>query len=317
MESLVTLLRRLPLRHRRCLRWFISNTGTEQPWPKPLTGGVLLATRAKGIYKPAWTEYALSVRQTLKSLYADREPVTRPDGTWSYDYFQEKRDLEARDSLFTNLAMLKARRDQVPVGVMKQTREQPRARYRVLGVALVTGWEAGYFQLEGFNTKGYSQGLSVPRDASVELEVEGVVAQASGAFDSRNIADARERTLSAIVRRRGQPQFRQELMQAYGARCAITGCDAPDALEAAHIQKYRGPATNHLANGLLLRADLHTLFDLGLISIDSRTMTVLVSRELAHTYYEKFEGAKILMPENPLARPSTEALDAHRAEASL
>ena len=82
--------------------------------------------------------------------------------------------------------------------------------------------------------------------------------------------DGRERAIGAIVRRRGQPAFRRALLEAYHERCAVTGCDAPEALEAAHVVPYRGVATNHPANGLLLRADLHALFDLGLIAVDER-----------------------------------------------
>ncbi|WP_200883691.1 HNH endonuclease [Archangium violaceum] len=52
---------------------------------------------------------------------------------------------------------------------------------------------------------------------------------------------------------------------AYGGRCALTDCEEPRVLEAAHIFPYHGPQTNHVTNGLLLRADLHVLFDLGLL----------------------------------------------------
>ena len=44
---------------------------------------------AKGIYKPHYMEYALSVRQTLKSHYADKAVQRRPDSSWVYPYFQE------------------------------------------------------------------------------------------------------------------------------------------------------------------------------------------------------------------------------------
>ena len=52
------------------------------------------------------------------------------------------------------------------------------------------------------------------------------------------------------------------------------GCDVVAVLKATHIMPYRGEETNHPSNGLLLRADLHTLFDVGLLTIDPKTMTV-------------------------------------------
>src|ERR1700722_13605652 len=80
-------------------------------------------------------------------------------------------------------------------------------------------------------------------------------------FDPKNIKDARERIRRTIVQRRGQAKFRNALLEAYGSRCAISGCGALEVLEAAHICPYQGSATNHVTNGLLLRADIHTLFD--------------------------------------------------------
>ncbi len=89
MKQLSDLIGDFPGRHKSALGWFFAKTGTDGPWPGPLPDGTLLATKAKGIYKPRWTEFALSVRQSLRSPYSDREPVVRADGTWSYLYFQE------------------------------------------------------------------------------------------------------------------------------------------------------------------------------------------------------------------------------------
>jgi len=68
---------------------------------------------------------------------------------------------------------------------------------------------------------------------------------AAGAFSPEGILDGRERALSSIVRRPGQPEFRRKLMELYEGRCAISEFNAPEALEAAHIVPYRGPETNH------------------------------------------------------------------------
>ena len=59
-----------------------------------------------------------------------------------------------------------------------------------------------------------------------------------GAFDPEGATDARERILSSVVRRRGQPAFRDCLLAAYQMRCAISGCDFVPVLEAAHITPY-------------------------------------------------------------------------------
>ena len=84
--------------------------------------------------------------------------------------------------------------------------------------------------------------------------------------------------------------FRDALRTAYNDRCAITGCSILHVLEAAHIYPYRGPDTNKVTNGLLLRADVHTLFDCHLLTIDSATMTVLVAPHLRDSEYGEFHG---------------------------
>lgn len=139
----------------------------------------------------------------------------------------------------------------------------------------------------------------------------------AGVFDPEGVVDARERVLSSIVKRRGQPVFRQHLLRAYNGRCAISGCDVVAVLDAAHIVPYRGPDTNHPANGLLLRTDLHTLFDLKLLAVDVKTMTLLVSSELSATCYEEYRGRPITVPDDRQSRPSWEALRQHRQESGL
>jgi predicted restriction endonuclease len=88
-------------------------------------------------------------------------------------------------------------------------------------------------------------------------------------------------------------------------------------LEAAHIMSYNGPKTNHPANGLLLRADLHVLFDLGLIAVDPSTHTVVLAPALRSTIYAEFEMKKLKLPFEPTLRPNSAALKKHRADSGL
>jgi len=132
-----------------------------------------------------------------------------------------------------------------------------------------------------------------------------------GEFDPTNESDARNRTLASIVRRRGQNKFRQRLLEAYGRQCAVSGCDVEDVLEAAHIMPYRGDHTNHVTNGLLLRADLHTLFDLGLVTVDPLTLEVWVKPTLRGGEYGRFHGRSLRQPKVAANFPSREALRNH------
>ena len=165
---------------------------------------------------------------------------------------------------------------------------------------------------------GGHEGTSAARsDPSNFLATTSQQLNDAGVFDPSGISDAREHVLSSIVRRRGQPAFRQRLLSAYNGRCAITGCGLECVLDAAHIIPYMGPETNHPCNGLLLRTDLHTLFDLKLVAIDAITMNLLISSSLKGTCYEEYRGRLIVLPDDPLSWPSREALEHHRKESGL
>lgn len=118
-----------------------------------------------------------------------------------------------------------------------------------------------------------------------------------------------ERVLSEICTRRGQAPFRNALLAAYGC-CAISKCNDVDALEAAHLRPHSEGEDYRTSNGLLLRADIHTLFDLRLISIDPEFGTVCVSRKLGPTY-QAFANQALHLPQNPLQYPDPSALLAH------
>jgi len=149
-----------------------------------------------------------------------------------------------------------------------------------------------------------------------ELDQQTNLAEAEGAFDSSSIEDARERVAASIVRRRGQQAFREALIKRYHGRCVVTGCDVVAVLEAAHIVPYLGVATNHPENGLLLRADIHTLFDLGLLAI-TQDLRVVVHPSLFGTSHGELNGRPLLLPPDGVSRPSSGALTEHRAWAGI
>ena len=123
--------------------------------------------------------------------------------------------------------------------------------------------------------------------------------------------DARRKVLALVARRLGQPKFRRVLLKAYGKRCAATGDKVVQVLEAAHIEPYRLRGLNSVTNGLLLRADIHTLFDIGLIAIDTDNR-ILISKSLNGTPYAELRGQPLRIPKSPIHCPNASALAAHR-----
>lgn len=136
--------------------------------------------------------------------------------------------------------------------------------------------------------------------------------ESQGYFDPKNEIDARKRILTSIVQRAGQAHFREQLLEAYDNRCAITECNITFALEAAHIFPYKGEHTNDVRNGLLLRADIHTLFDLGNISINPENYCIVVSDDIRKSpSYGHLYGKQIILPIDNSKQPDKEALSKH------
>ncbi len=117
--------------------------------------------------------------------------------------------------------------------------------------------------------------------------------------------DRRELVERQIRARRGQQHFRDVLRARHGDRCLVTGCTVVAVLEAAHIKPYRGQNDNDPQNGLLLRADIHTLFDLDLLGIEPDRLQVELHPDLT-TEYGDLTGTTLGCA--PDRRPSQTAL---------
>lgn len=113
-----------------------------------------------------------------------------------------------------------------------------------------------------------------------------------------------------------QGAFRVMVTDAYSRRCAISGEKALPVLEAAHIKPVAEGGLHRLDNGLLLRSDVHTLFDRGYISVTPDNRVLVAAGKLKKDYdngepYVPFHGTKILLPENESEQPSREQLEWH------
>lgn len=100
-----------------------------------------------------------------------------------------------------------------------------------------------------------------------------------------------EASVFRLIRaRRGQEKFRKALLDQFGGRCVVCGSSFVDLLEAAHIYPYKTSADNRPANGLLLRSDIHTLFDLGLLGIDPGDLIIRIHPQARGKGYDDFDG---------------------------
>ena len=188
-----------------------------------------------------------------------------------------------------------------------------------------------------------SQPVFFPRDDWVADHADwhpriqgGKTIEVSSGDGRRVLAECLERTarlrpvaepLATELRRFGAPQivqprlgqgtFRIAVTSAYGA-CAVSGEHSLPALEAAHVRPYADGGEHALPNGLLLRADIHRLYDAGYVTV-TPDYRFRVSHDLADDFhngreYERFAGCAITVPHTLLDQLDPELLDWHAAE---
>lgn len=115
--------------------------------------------------------------------------------------------------------------------------------------------------------------------------------------------------------RLGQRPFQALVLDAYHRRCAITGEKIRPVLQAAHILPVSEGGENRLDNGLLLRSDVHTLFDNGYLGIDNQHRLLVSPRlraefENGDEFYSR-AGMVIDLPDRSIDRPNSEFLEWH------
>ena len=156
-------------------------------------------------------------------------------------------------------------------------------------------------------------------DAVVDAVVRHVVSHENWPGDIEgeveNLGSTRG-TPRLVTPRLGQGGFKAVVQEAYVRRCAVTGHKILPTLQAAHILPVAAGGQHRVDNGILLRSDVHTLFDRGYIGIDE-DLRLKVSPRLrsefgnGDEFYSK-EGQKIALPVVTSNRPSEEFLSWHR-----
>lgn len=119
-----------------------------------------------------------------------------------------------------------------------------------------------------------------------------------------------------LRRRLGQGAFRMAVTDGYARRCAISGEKTLPILDAAHIRSYADGGEHDVANGLLMRTDIHRLFDLGYVTVTPGGRFAVSERLKADfnngVHYYAMQGREIAPPRAGYAAPSQDALRWHR-----
>jgi len=277
-----------------------------------------------GIYKPVWSEYALSIVMKLSSPYEHKDEVVfMEDGRWLMTYSPRVGGLHVSD----NRALIKCMDERIPLGVFKQltdkTDRQHGSTYRVLGLGLITSYdaEADVFIIESCDRAALEQVTSVIADEKARYEVQ-LYAQLTNEF--RPFVEEESITYTVSAPRRDEA-FRHIVLGAYDFTCAA--CEMKFRLgnlieaTAAHIVPKRKSGTDDPRNGLALCRTHHWAFDVGLFSL-SDNYEVILSPVLNQADARNFtllnlESKSILLPKNEVVQPHPKALAWHRTEVLL
>lgn len=124
------------------------------------------------------------------------------------------------------------------------------------------------------------------------LEHSNIETNFTGRKSLAELNQYEERVPIEIKTRRGQPEFRQRMLSLFRGKCCITGCNIESVLEAAHIISHAKNTNYSDTNGLLLRADVHTLFDLNLMGVDENGI-VHIHHSLKNSEYSFYKNKTI------------------------
>ena len=188
---------------------------------------------------------------------------------------------------------------------------------RELWVAQPADWAPRNLTYQRYDLE-QSEGQRIWRECQERLQMlRGDVTNfpISVVFEQLSSTDERFGAPRLMRPRLGQGTFRVAVTDAYGRSCSVTGEHSLPALEAAHIRPYKNEGPHEVRNGLLLRADLHRLFDQGYLTVTPE-LRLRVGERLRRDYangrtYYPLDGASLNVPTSQGELPSPDYLAWH------
>jgi len=276
-----------------------------------------------GIYKPVWSEYALSIVMKLNSPYEHKDRVNfLKDGRWVMKYSPRSGGQEHSD----NRALIKCMDDNVPLAVFMQLTDKRNRKYgssyKVLGLGLIIEYDVkdDVFIVASADINSLEKLTSLmPEEKRHEVLL---YAQITNEFRPFVKEESVSYNVNALKRDRA---FRTIIIREYDFTCAV--CEMKfvldDLLEvtAAHIVPKQRLGTDDPRNGLALCHTHHWAFDTGIFSLNDN-YEVILSPSLIKAETQRFDllnlkGKTIFLPKHKQIQPHPESLLWHRNEIFL
>jgi hypothetical protein len=308
---------------RRIFRALVPYFGTVQPaaffqrTSEVVPGVERVHNLIEGIYKPAWSNYPLSIASMLKSPYADKV-FFNADRTWWIQYSPKAGGMD----IAVNAALVRCMTDKQPVLVMRQVADKTSregARHRLLGLGYVEQFDPkeDLFRIRGLEWEEVSRFLGIGlSDDLIETALRLETLEQWTPFVAEN------RAVYQVSREKRDAAFRGIVLQNYGYTCAVTGqrFHSPKHVEAqsAHIIGKDVRGTDDPRNGIALSRSAHWAFDKGIFTISDQ-YEVLVNPKARAADTARFpilelDRKPVVLPSDKAYWPHQEALAWHKKE---
>jgi hypothetical protein len=271
----------------------------------------------EGIYKPAGSEYALSIASMKVNPYADKLTYL-PDGRWHIKYSAKA----GGNDLAVNQGLFKCMLDKEPVIVLEQLSDKTSkqgTQYRLMGLGLIDKYDSAQdiFSIQHVDF------ATLERVSYGEVE-EVIVASAlrSNILEKFHPFVEDNKAIYKVSSQKRDRAFKEVVLEQYAFTCAVTGMqyysDHLIEAQAAHIIPRRINGSDDPRNGIALSRTAHWAFDQGMFTISDQ-YEIVVHPKARHAKINKFSildlhGQPIIKPEDDAFWPHKSAIEWHKAE---
>jgi putative restriction endonuclease len=233
----------------------------------------------------------------------------------AWEAFGEKNGAASLQEMRVRLAKYRDvaddRREDYTVGCILL--EQPFFLDEAHWIPAPSDWSRNIVRGKGYDARS-GEGRRVWEQLEAAVGLSARAAVPASPYEPQRVAE-RSRGPTVVYPRLGQGSFRVLVTDLYERRCAVTGERTLPVLEAAHIKPFAAKGPHEPRNGVLLRSDIHTLFDRGYVTVTPELRFEVSSRireefENGRDYYA-LDGRALRIPADVNLAPAREYLDWH------
>lgn len=271
----------------------------------------------EGIYKPKWSDHALSIASMKVNPYADKMTYL-PDGRWTIKYSAKTGGL----NIAANVSLFNCLKDKEPVIVLEQLSTKTSKKgtqYRLMGLGLIDSYDPASDTF-GIQHVDFATLEQVSSGTDDEIFIASALREFT--LEEFNPFVAEDKAIYQVTSQKRNQAFKNVVLDQYSFQCAVTGVkyhsDNLTEAQASHIIPKSKKGSDDPRNGISLCRTSHWAFDAGMFTVsDQFEIVVHPKAKLASS--NKFPilemtGVQINLPEDENYFPHPEVLEWHKKE---